>query len=708
MKSSVAKFALLMGIVSSALAVSGCGKIGLGKGSADRQLEDAANNPDDWVTHGGTYAEQRFSPLSDINTDNIGQLKLAWYYDLDTNRGQESTPLEVGGILYASTAWSKVKAVDAATGKELWTFDPKVPGEWGQRGCCDVVNRGVAYYDGRIYLGTLDGRLIAIDAKNGQQVWSVQTTDRKYPYTITGAPRVVHGKVIIGNGGAELGVRGYVTAYDARDGKKVWRFYTVPGDPAKGPDGEVSDKVLKEKANATWFGKWYKYGGGGTAWDAIVYDQDLNQLYIGVGNGSPWNREIRSEGKGDNLFLSSIVALDPDTGEYKWHYQETPGDTWDFTASQPIMLTTLKVNGQDRKVLLHAPKNGFFYVIDRKTGKLVSAKNFVPTNWASSIDLATGRPVENPDARYKNKPFLVNPSANGAHNWQPMAYSPKTGLVYIPAQEIPAFYENEKGFKFRPNTWNLGANSTKNYLPEDPALIKAIRASLKGELIAWDPVAQREVWRHQYDGPWNGGVLATGGGLVFQGSLKGTLSAFDAKTGRGLWQFPAQTGVMAAPITYRVNGQQYVAVVVGTGGGYGISSPFQDNPGAKPNGRILAFRIGGTAKLPAWTPPPLAPANPPREKFTPQNVAQGKAIYETNCTYCHGAGGRSGGMLPDLRRSAVLPNKQAWDAVVMGGALKDQGMISFSPWYSPAEIEAVRAYIADRATRLAEEEKTAK
>lgn len=698
-------------VVGAALLASGCGKQAADNPvqaiptEADKRLLNAAADPANWVTHGGTYDEQRYSPLAAINAANVGDLKLAWFYDLDTNRGQESTPLVVDGILYATTAWSKVKAVDAASGKEIWTFDPEVPGEWGQRGCCDVVNRGAAYYDGKIYVGTYDGRLIALDAKTGNVIWSEQTVDRKYPYTITGAPRVVRGKVIIGNGGAELGVRGYVTAYDAQTGKQAWRFYTIPGDPAKGPDGEISDKVLAEKAKSTWFGKWYDYGGGGTVWDAIVYDAELNQLYLGVGNGSPWNHNIRSEGKGDNLFLSSIVAVDPDTGAYKWHYQETPGDSWDFTATQPIILATLKIEGRDRKVLMQAPKNGFFYVIDRQDGKLISAENFVPVNWASSIDLKTGRPIENPDARYTDKPFLASPSANGAHNWQPMAFSPKTGLVYIPAQEVPAFYENEKDFKFRPNTWNLGTFTTKNYLPDDPALIKAIRASLKGQLVAWDPVNQKEVWRHQYDGPWNGGALATGGNLVFQGSLKGELLAFDASAGRKLWSFPTQTGVMAAPITYTVGGQQYIAVVVGTGGGYGVASPFQDDPRSKPNGRILAFRIGGQAKLPPWNPAKLPPANPPKESFTAQQVADGEYLYESNCTYCHGASGRSGGVLPDLRRSSVLSNKQAWDAVVKDGILKDRGMISFSPWYTPAQLESIRAYMAYRATQLAQEEK---
>ncbi|MFC3713602.1 PQQ-dependent dehydrogenase, methanol/ethanol family [Sphingoaurantiacus capsulatus] len=670
--------------------------------SAERLL-NASAEPQNWLTHGGTYDEQRFSPLTQVTDANVGQLKLAWSYDLDTNRGQEATPIVVDGVMYTTSAWSKVFALDAATGKELWSYDPQVPGERGFSACCDVVNRGVAVYGGRVYFGTLDGRLIALDAKTGKPAWSTVTVDQSQPYTITGAPRIVKGKVVIGNGGGEYGVRGYVSAFDAATGKLAWRFYTVPGDPSKPADGAASDTALKTAA-ATWSGEWWKAGGGGTVWDAIVYDKELDQLYIGVGNGSPWNHKIRSQGKGDNLFLSSVVALDPDTGAYKWHYQGTPGETWDFTQTQPIILATLNIEGAARKVLMQAPKNGFFYVIDRATGKLISAKNFVPMTWATGVDLKTGRPIETPNARFQKGDEMVAPSALGAHNWHPMSFSPKTGLVYLPAQEVPFLYSDQKGYTHRQGAWNIAVDAVKNMPPEDKATFKVIRAMLKGQLVAWDPVAQKEVWRAQYDGPWNGGTLATAGNLVFQGNAKGEFQAFRADNGQKLWTFDAQTGVIAGPVSYSVGGRQYVAVMAGYGGAYPLSSSFVDNPRPMPNGRVLVFKLNGTATLPAAEPIANPPANPPAESFPAAQVAQGLQIYESNCGVCHGPAGISSGVLPDLRRSAALADKELWNGIVIGGQLKDRGMISFAKWLSPADAEAVRAYIGGHAKRLKAEE----
>ena len=391
--------------------------------TAQGSFAGAAAN--EWPVHGGTDLEQRFSPLEQINVETVGKLGLAWSFEVDSTRGQEATPIVTGGVMYVSTAWSRVYALDAGTGRELWRFDPQIAGREGFTACCDVVSRGVAVADGRVFLGALDGRLIALDARTGKTLWSVQTTDPAKPLTITGAPRVFGDKVIIGNAGSEYGVRGFVTAYAAATGEQRWRFYTIPGDPRAPPDGAASDRVLKKKALPTWAGHWYDYGGGGSPWDAIVFDPELRQVYVGVGNGSPWNYRIRSEGKGDNLFLSSIVALDADSGAYKWHYQENPGESWDFDATQPIILATLKLEGRDRKVLMQAPKNGFFYVIDRATGHLISAKNFVPMNWASGIDMNTGRPIENPSARFPHEPFAMFPSALGGHSWQPMAFDPQ-------------------------------------------------------------------------------------------------------------------------------------------------------------------------------------------------------------------------------------------------------------------------------------------
>ena len=676
------------------------------RGVTTARLLAAASEPGNWLTHGGTYLEQRFSTLTQVNDDNVAKLGLAWSYDLDTNRGQEATPLIIDGVMYTTTAWSKVVALDAATGKELWTFDPKVPGERGFSACCDVVNRGLAAYNGRLYLGTLDGRLIALDARTGKTVWSVVTVDQSKPYTITGAPRIVKGRVVIGNGGAEYGVRGYVSAYDAMTGKQAWRFYTVPGDPAKGPDGAASDPVMASAAKATWFGKHWQAGGGGTVWDAIVYDPELDQLYIGVGNGSPWNQQVRSEGKGDNLFLSSVVALNPDTGAYKWHYQGTPGETWDFTQTQPIILADLNIEGAKRKVLMQAPKNGFFYVVDRTTGKLISAKGFVPQTWATGVDLTTGRPIETPGARFLKAGAMVAPSALGAHNWHPMAFSPQTGLVYLPAQDVPFYYETAGGYKYKAGAWNIAVDAYKNAPPNDRAQTKAIRAMLKGQLIAWDPVAQREVWRAQYDGPWNGGALATAGNLVFQGTGRGTFQAFDAAKGKRLWEFPAQTGVIAGPVTYSVKGVQYVAVMAGYGGAYPISSGYDEVRPAQ-NGRVLVFKLGCTAKLPAAPLLDLPPPNPPTEVYTVAQLTQGLQVYEGTCGVCHGSGARSSGVLPDLRRSVALADKATWDGIVHDGALKDRGMISFAKYLSKTDIEAVRGYVGVQAKYLAGEEASA-
>lgn len=643
---------------------------------------------------GGGSREQHYAALTDINATNVAQLGLAWSLDLDTTRGQEATPFVVDGTLYSTTAWSKVIAVDAVTGKSKWEYDPKVPGPTAYDSCCDVVNRGAAYYDGRIYSATLDGRLIALDAHSGKLVWSVNTLVPGWTYTITGAPRIVKGKVVIGNGGADYGARGYVTAYDAATGKKVWRFYTVPGNPAKGQDGEVSDDVLKDKAQGTWFGNYWQYGGGGTVWDAIVYDEELNQLYIGVGNGSPWNRRIRSQGKGDNLFLASIVALDPDTGRYLWHYQETPGESWDFTATQPIILADLNIKGADRKVLMQAPKNGFFYVIDRKNGKLISAKNFVPTSWATSIDLKTGRPVETANARYAS-PEVMLPGGPGAHNWQPMAFSRDTGLVYIPAQFIPFLYTDESHFKFKPGRWNTGTDLLAATPPSTAAQIKAARDNLKGALVAWDPVTQTARWTVPHAQPDNGGVLATAGGLVFQATAEGKFFAYDASTGRQLWEYNIQNGAVAAPMAYKIGSTQYIALMVGYGGGLALALPSFERSRPKVPGRLLVFKLGGDGKLASV--PEALPLIVTREKLPAAAVELGARLFGANCSSCHASGAMSAGVVPDLRRSSVIADSAAFRAVVIDGALSDAGMISFKGKITPAEAESIRLYVQSQA-----------
>ncbi|HEV7716365.1 MAG TPA: PQQ-dependent dehydrogenase, methanol/ethanol family, partial [Steroidobacteraceae bacterium] len=658
-----------------------------------------------WMSYGRTYDEQRFSPLKKINADNVSQLKLAWHYDLDTaHRVQESTPLVIDGVMYVTSAWSKVFALNAATGEQIWAYDPKVPGEWGVNACCDVANRGVAAWNGKVFVGTLDGRLIALDAATGKPVWEQLTVDRNFRYTITGAPRVVKGKVIIGNGGAEMGVRGYITAYDAETGKMAWRFFTVPGDPSKG-----FESPALEKAASTWTGEWWKGGGGGTVWDSMVFDPKLDLLYIGTGNGSPWDRKRRSPEGGDNLYLSSIVAIRPDTGEYVWHYQTTPGDSWDFTATQPLMLADLQIGDSVRKVIMQVPKNGFFYVLDRGTGELISAKAVVTTTWAAEVDLKTGRPVENPAARYgeTGKPFVSLPGPMGAHSWQPMSYSPLTKLVYLPINDAAFVYIPDKGYRATPLSFNVGVDFGAGALPEDDKALAQIKAGTKGHLAAWDPVAQKEVWRVDFDHPWNGGTLATAGDLVFAGSGMGEIVAYKADTGAKLWNAETQSGVLAAPITYEVNGEQYVSVEVGWGGAYGLAAgPLAlDSHVAGNLPRVLTFKLNGADKLPA--PVQLAPRTlqPPANTANAAVVAEGKARFHHFCGTCHGDSAVSGGVLPDLRYSPALSNETLWNKIVHDGALKTQGMVSFESVLSQHEIDAVRAYVVYRANEDVAKEK---
>jgi quinohemoprotein ethanol dehydrogenase len=659
------------------------------------RLTAADSEPGQWMSHGRTYDEQRFSPLDKISTTNVKDLGLSWFADLDTYRGQEATPIVVDGVLYVSTAWSKVKAYRAATGEKLWDYDPQVPGGWAIHACCDVVNRGVAVWEGKVFVGTLDGRLVALDAKTGKSIWDVNTIDKEKPYTITGAPRVVKGNVLIGNGGAELGVRGYVSAYDAATGKMNWRFYTVPGNPANGFETGTMELAAK-----TWNGEWWTLGGGGTVWDSMAYDPELDLLYIGVGNGTPWNHTLRSQGKGDNLFLASIVALDPDDGVYKWHYQSTPAENWDHTATQQIIIADLDINGAKRRVVMQAPKNGFFYVLDAKTGELISAKNFTDVSWATHIDMASGRPVETKEARYNltGKFFRSLQNPNGAHTWHSMSYSPLTGLVYIPIHMSNFVYGHERAFKPKRMTGNVGVDFSGN-APASPQAAAEALASAQGRLIAWDPVAQKEVWRAERAGPANGGALSTAGGLVFQGTGSGEFTALDAKTGEALWSSPTQTGVLAAPISYEIEGKQYVAILVGTGGSWGMIGGDANMKGNNlPNiSRLLVYATGGTANLPPAPPRLERKLSPPPATASAQTVAAGAGVYGTYCGNCHGQGAVNLGILPDLRYSPALQSADAWRNIVLGGALEDGGMASFAPVLDNAAAEAARAFVIAQA-----------
>jgi quinohemoprotein ethanol dehydrogenase len=679
-------------------------------GVTDERLRGADGEAGNWMSHGRTYNEQRFSPLTQITEENIARLGLAWSFDLDTRRGQESTPLVIDGVMYFTSAWSKVFALNAATGTKLWSYDPQVPPEWAINACCDVVNRGVAAWRGKVFVGTLDGRLIALDAATGSVQWETKTIDLATRYTITGAPRVVKGKVLIGNGGGEMGVRGYISAYDSETGKLVWRFYTVPGDPSR----PFEDAIL-EQAAKSWSGEWWKNGGGGTVWDAMAYAPDLDLLYFGTGNAGPWARKVRNapvhaalerengrKPSNDNLFTSCIIAVRPDSGKYVWHYQENPSDEWDFDSDEQIILADLSLDGSGAKkrVLLHAPKNGFFYVLDPATGKLLSAKPFTNVNWASSIDLTTGRPVELTAAQYEtgNKPAVVMPGPGGAHSWQPMAFSPQTGLAYFPVMESGFPYKSADKFARNEIAWNNGIDPVAAGLPQIPAVKKAILESIRGHLVAWDPVNQKEVWRAERPGPWNGGALSTAGNLVFEGTGYGQFEAFRATSGEKLWSAATESGVIAGPISYSVNGEQYVAVLVGWGGvlplaagEIGLQRTILPN-----TPRLLAFKLGGNAKLPptaAFLPRLLAP---PPATASAGTVKKGQQLYQRYCSACHGDVAVSGGVLPDLRYSGALKSKD-WPAIVLEGQLRQFGMIAFGSELSPTDADAIRAYVIARA-----------
>lgn len=678
----------------------------------DARLAAADSEPQNWLIYNGSWHEQRFSALTQIDANNVARLKPAWFIEFDTTRGQEATPLVVDGVMYVSTAWSKVHALDAKTGKQLWYYDPKAPGISGVPACCDVDNRGVALYKGRVYLGTVDGRLVALDAGSGKEVWSTQTTPRDSTYLITGAPRVAHGKVFIGNAGADFGTRGYVSAYDAADGKLLWRFYTVPNRPGSAPDGAASDEVLKNKAAQTWPGEWYTAGGGGHVWNSLVYDPDFNQVYLATGNGFPWNPNLRTSKPGDNLFIASIVAVDADTGAYKWHYQESPGEGWDHDSVSDMVLADLAIGGQSPKVLVHPPKNGFMYVIDRQSGKLLSADPYVHgINWATGVDLQTGRPQFTTMARYKDKPVTVSPGGGGAHNWNPIAFSPRTGLLYLQVSDNSSSYlepVSRKDYAFAAEKPSLGISfpglmtgGAHGAAPAmaDPSGKKTspapARDAPKGYLMAWDPVARKSAWQVEGSG---GGVLATAGGLVFQGKSRngvlGEFAAYRADTGERLWHIDTPNAIIAGAMSYSVDGEQYIAVASGANSMSGGGPTYMSQPG-----RLLVFKLDGAATLPG-DPPLAGPAQPPQQLASQADVAEGLHHYDAYCIRCHGPNAMGNNVIPDLRRSVLLTQPQAWHGVVGDGTLEARGMMGWSKYLSAEQIEKIRLYVGEQARRL--------
>ncbi|MEL6324325.1 MAG: PQQ-dependent dehydrogenase, methanol/ethanol family, partial [Pseudomonadota bacterium] len=597
-------------------------------------------------------------------------------------------------------------ALDAITGEELWVYDPGVDRARGVAACCDVVNRGVAIWEGKVFVGTIDGRLVALDAGTGEVVWDKLTVDLEKPYTITGAPRVVKGKVLIGNGGAELGVRGYVSAYDADTGEMDWRFYTAP-NPNKEPDGAASDSAFAALANDTWGGEgqWTEDGGGGTVWDSIIYDEVNDLIIFGVGNGSPWNRDFRDPSGGDNLFLSSIVAVRPETGEYVWHFQTTPGDNWDYTATQTIILADLPLgeDGATRRVAMQAPKNGFFYVIDAATGEFISGNNFVPQTWTTGLDDA-GRPIEVAGARYAEEIVFQSPGPLGAHNWHPMAFNPDLALAYIPAQEIPQALQRDAQFAEGKTRWNTGsAFEAGEPVDIPPGLMDFVRSGLKGRLIAWDPIKQAPRWTVEHPTAWNGGVLSTAGGLVFQGKLDGTFAAYDAATGDLLWERHVKSGAASGPGTYEIDGEQYVTITTGWGSAYGLVVGIDTNlANAGPTvGKVVTFKLGATGEI-ADLDLPFIERTPKAERFGDVAMIQtGLTAYARNCAVCHGTLGIGSGILPDLRWSQISGDAESWQSVVYDGVLSENGMVSFSEQLTEEEIEAVRAYVTHRAHETA-------
>jgi quinohemoprotein ethanol dehydrogenase len=636
----------------------------------------------DWPNHGGGVDESGYSQLKQLTTANVAKLGLASSLDLPGEATLGATPLAVNGVLYFTGGYSSVYAVDAVTSKLLWKYDPETWKNYPQKMHAGFGNNlGAAYADGRVFAGAMDGRLFALDAKTGQLLWSVETTSPQSMQAIKGAPRTFNNKVIIGNTGADMGLRGYVTAYDAATGRQLWRFYTAPGSP----DDNRGDPAM-ERAAATWSGEYWKTGTGGAVWDGISFDAELNRIYLGTANAAPYDPASRSPGGGDNLYTASIVALDADSGKYVWHYQINPRDAWDYDCTQGMTLATLTIEGQPRKVLMQAPKNGFFYVIDRQTGKVISAEKIGKVSWAERIDLATGRPVENKNIRYETGETLIWPGTYGAHNLQGMAYSPATGLVYIPYMQAGTRFSKGKP---EPGDVSFAGLNIGTAAKSDPL-------DGRGALLAWDPVRQRAQWKAQHDTLWNGGTLATAGGLVFQGTADGTFAAYDAANGRRLWRFDAGLGIIATPISYSAKGRQYVSVLVGYGGQAAIGSDLMHvgwKYGAQPR-RLLTFALNGKAALPPSAPPTMAvkALDDPSLQLNPMDVAVGQAIYMA-CAACHGKDLVSAGApAPDLRESALALNPDTYWSVVHDGVLMPKGMPGFE-FFTREQLMQIYAFI---------------
>ena len=675
--------ALASGLAVPAQVPSGAPRAGTIDDARIARIDEG--EPGAWLAYGRGFRQHRYSPLSQIDRETVAGLGLAWSREIPVRHRLQGSPIVADGVIYYTDSWSVVSAVDADTGEEVWTFDPKTRRRYARWSCCGgPMNRGVAVYKGRVYTATFDARLVAIDIETGQKAWDVDTADypARLPYTISGAPLAAAGKIFIGNSGSEWDHRGYVTAYDAETGDKVWRFFTVPGDPSK-----PFEHPELELAAKTWSGEWWKLGGGGTVWNALTYDPDLNTVYVGTGNGTPWPRSIRSPNGGDNLYLASILALHPGTGRMKWYFQTTPGDNWDHTATQDMVLAEMVVDGTERQVLMQAPKNGFYYVLDRTDGALLRAHPFGAMTWATHVDMETGRPVENPDANWEVKPQWVLPGTTGAHNWEAMAFDSSKGLAFIPTHDRPYFfalpedYQRTGVYTPRLSRMNLGVASgpyKERLIREAGEVPEAI-----GYLTAFDPLTGETVWKVRNRSAVFGGVLATAGGLVFQGDGSGFLSAYDSDSGELLWEFNAYGSIIAPPVTYRVGNTQFVAVIVGSSYDY------------HQNGKILAFRLGASGALATPTRRDRAIPEQPSLTASAEEVAEGERLYHRFCSSCHGPAAR-GYRNADLRIMSSAMH-DAFQAVVRDGLLLERGMDAFGDDLDEEETELIRQYIISRA-----------
>jgi len=682
-------FGLVVAAAVAAYLQSGAGTTAASPGTASSGTGalSARHKPNDveWTQHGGNPYEQRYSKLNQVTAENVGQLGLAWYADIPERGGYQSTPLVIDGVLYITAPWSSLYAFDAKTGKQLWKVDPKAPREIAATSiCCNISNRGAAYADGKIIWGTIDGRLMAVNARTGHKAWEARVADPKLQYSITGAPRIGDGLVFIGVGGSEFYTRGYLVAYDVRTGKPVWKFYTVPGDPSKGPDGAASDDVMPMAAK-TWNGRWWEKGGGGSTWDGIVYDPQSDLVIFGTGNGIPWPAQLRSPGGGDNLFTSSIIAVHAKTGRYKWHYQATPMDGFDFDNTAPLTLADITVDGQRKHVVMQAPKNGVFYVIEASTGKVVSADPYVPKiNWALGFDKANNwRPILNPEANYgkTGKGFYVLPSQ--AHVWHPQSFNPQTGLMYVPTHRGVGSFYAEEGARI------LGNQMVDVSMFRKPEGKRPEVEHPGAYLLAWDPVARKVAWE-QRDGSGSAGTLTTAGNLVFQGTPGKKFAAFRADTGEKVWSVDTQGNVVPGPVTYSIDGEQYIAAISSASTGFAAAAG---------KNRLLVYKLNGAVQLPPAAPPVPQVLDPPANFGDAAMHARGQDLYQRNCAGCH-EGGRLFSGFPDLNYTIALNSAALFKAIVVDGALAENGMISFKNSLKPEDAEAIRSFITARANEF--------